>query len=88
VIGRILAGAVAVALVAFAAIVESDTGRLSAQRTAAQIVKRYGPDARASCREKPGYWDYKCRVRRPGQARTFTVDVRVDEHRIVDRSGP
>ena len=87
-IGRILAGAVAVALVAFAAIVESDTGRLSAQRTAAQIVKRYGPDATASCREKNGYWDYKCRVRRPGPSRTFTVDVRVDDHRIIDRSGP
>jgi len=88
VIGRILAGAIAVALVAIAAIVESDTGRLSAQRTAAQIVKPYGPDATASCHEKHGYWDYKCRVRRPGPATTFTVDVRVDDHRIVDRSGP
>ncbi|MFY9579445.1 MAG: hypothetical protein WAQ33_08975 [Gaiellaceae bacterium] len=87
-IGRILAGVLAVALVAFAATVESDTGRLSAERTAAQIVKPYGPDARASCQEKRGYWDYTCRVRRPGPTRTFTVDVRVDDHRIVDRSSP
>jgi hypothetical protein len=88
VIVRILAGALAVGLVAFATIIESDTGRLSPERTAAQVVKRYGPGARASCREKRGYWDYKCSVRRSDPAATITVDVRVDNHRIIDRSSP
>jgi invasion protein IalB len=84
VIGRLVAAALAVGLVILAAALESDTQQLSARGTAAQIVQRYGPDAIASCEEKHGYWDYKCLVH--GSKRTFTVDVRVDEHKIIDRS--
>ena len=67
-------------------VAESDTSRLNPQRTAAQLAERYGTDATASCRKKRGYWDYTCRVHR--SASTFSVVVRVDEHKIVDRSGP
>ena len=48
-------------------------------------LQRYGPDTKASCKEKHGYWDYKCRVQ--GSSGTFSVEVRVDEHKIVDDSG-
>ena len=85
VIGRLLAAALAIGLVVLAAAVESDTARLSAKRTETQIAKRYGPDTKASCKEKHGYWDYKCRVQ--GSSGTFSVEVRVDEHKIVDDSG-
>jgi len=84
VIGRLVAAALAVGLVVFAAVTESDTARLSAQRTAAAIARPYGPGATASCEEKHGYWDYQCRVHR--EKGTVTIDVRVDEHKIVDRS--
>jgi len=87
VIGRILAAAVAVGLVILAAATESDTGKLSAQRTAAQIARNYGTHAKASCHEKTGYWSYVCRVERAEPMRVLTVHVRVDEDEIVDRSG-
>jgi invasion protein IalB len=83
-VGRLIAAALAVALVGFAVVAEADTDRLSARSTAAQIVQRYGPNTLASCKERHGYWDYACRVLRSN--RTFTVEVRVDEHKIVDRS--
>jgi hypothetical protein len=86
VIGRILAAVFAVALVAFAAVAEPDSSKLGPQRTAAQIAKRYGPGTKASCEEKRGYWDYKCRVHRTDG--TFSIDVRVDDNGIVERSGP
>ena len=85
-IGRILAAAVAIGLVILATATESDTGKLSAQRTAAQIARNYGADAQASCHEKSGYWSYVCRVQRAEPTRVLTVHVRVDEDRIVDRS--
>ena len=84
-IGRIVAGLLAGGLVILAAAVESDTGRLSPQRTATRVVQAYGADGTASCRERSrGYWTYVCRVRQA--TRTFTVDVRVDDKSIVDRS--
>jgi hypothetical protein len=88
VIGRFLAAGLAVGLVVFATVLESDTGKLSAQRTAAQVVKAYGVAAKASCLEKRGYWSYVCRVRRTNPAATVTVHVRVDDNGIVDRSDP
>jgi hypothetical protein len=85
VIARIAAGVVACGLVVLAGVVESDTKKLSPQRTAARVVRAYGSHGLASCRErKQGYWTYVCRVRQ--SSRTFTVDVRVDEDSIVDRS--
>ena len=87
-IGRFLAAGLAVGLVVFATLAESDTGKLSAQRTAAQVVKGYGVAAKASCLEGRGYWSYVCRVRRADPGRTVTVHVRVDDNEIVDRSGP
>jgi invasion protein IalB len=84
VIGRFFAAAVAIGVVAFATATESDTSRLSARGTEAQIVKSYGPDAKASCKKKHGYWDYKCRVEK--SSGTITVDVRVDDDKIIDRT--
>ena len=84
--GRILAASLAVALVVLATATESDTAKLSARRTAAEVVKAYGIVARASCHEKSGYWSYVCRVHRVDPKRTFTVHVRVDDNEIVDRS--
>jgi BURP domain len=85
VLGRILAGIFAGGLVVVAGVVESDTKKLSPERTAAQVVQQYGAGGMASCHEKrQGYWTYVCRVHQP--ARTFTVDVRVDDNSIVDRS--
>ena len=86
--GRILAGGLAVVLVVFATVTESDTGKLSAQRTATQVVEQYGTAAKASCHEKHGYWSYVCRVHSIDSTRTFTVHVRVDDKGIVDRSDP
>ena len=86
-VARILAAAVAVGIVVLATATESDTGKLSAQRTATQIARNYGTEARASCREKSGYWTYVCHVRRPEPMRALTVHVRVDDDQIVDRSG-
>jgi hypothetical protein len=85
VIDRIVAGVLAGGLVVSAAALESDTGRLSPQRTAVQVVHGYGEQGEASCREKGhGYWTYVCRIHQP--ARSFTVDVRVDDDSIVDSS--
>ena len=85
VLGRIVAGILAGGLVALVGVIESDTKKLSPQRAAAQVVRQYGSGGIASCREKQqGYWTYVCRVHQ--SARTFTVDVRVDEDSIVDRS--
>jgi hypothetical protein len=87
VIARIVAGILAGGLVISAGALESDTARLSLQSTAAQVVRGYGEQGRASCREKQrGYWTYVCRIHQP--TRSFTVDVRVDENSIVDRSRP
>jgi hypothetical protein len=83
-IGRVIAAAAAVGVVAFASIAESDTGQLSADRTEAQIVRSFGPGAKASCQDRHGYWDYKCRVRNVGG--TVTIEVRVNDDTIVDRS--
>jgi len=83
-IARILAAALAIGVVIFATAVESDTGKLSPERTEAQVVARYGAEGKASCEEKQGYWNYVCRVRQT--SRTFTVDVRVDKHHIVDHN--
>jgi hypothetical protein len=85
VISRIVAGILAGGLVVSAAAIESDTARLSAKSTAAQVVHSYGAQGKASCREKQqGYWTYVCRIHDP--TRSFTVDVRVDENSIVDSS--
>jgi hypothetical protein len=85
VIGRIVAGILAGGLVVSAAAIESDTARLSARSTAAQVVDSYGARGKASCRQKhPGYWTYVCKINQP--TRSFTVDVRVDENSIVDSS--
>jgi hypothetical protein len=85
VIGRILAAVLAGSIVIGAGAFESDTARLSPQSTAAQVVHGYGAQGKASCREKQrGYWTYVCRIHQP--ARSFTVDVRVDENSIVASS--
>jgi invasion protein IalB len=85
VIARVVAGVLAGGLVVVAAAFESDTAKLSPQRTAAQVARTYGTPAKASCHEKhQGYWTYVCKVHQP--ARSFTVDVRVDENSIVDRT--
>ena len=84
-IARIVAGILAGGFVATAGALESDTARLSPQRAAAQVVHGYGAQGNASCREKKqGYWTYVCKVHQP--ARSFTVDVRVDENSVVDSS--
>jgi hypothetical protein len=83
--GRIVAGILALGLVVSAAAFESDTARLSAKSTAAEVVHGYGANGRASCREKRnGYWTYVCKIQQA--TRSFTVDVRVDENSIVDTS--
>ena len=84
-IARIVAGVLACGLVIAAAALESDTARLSPARTAAQVLDGYGAHGIAACREKKqGYWTYVCRISQA--TKSFTVDVRVDENSIVDRS--
>ncbi len=85
---RIIAGAIAVAAVFLALAAEPGGTKLDAQRTAVRVARSFGADATASCHGRSGWWDYDCRVRRPGAKQTFTVDVRVDSSTVIETNRP